>query len=135
MVVNASGHVPLQATCVLSLVAHIGRSHIDELAGGHKLISKDCWQVPFVPPTTKDEGAPEHADRRVLGDIASYCTKDNVQDYTLTGRKPKEAVYALIVISNVHDNPGDCTRLTYMTQKVDLQAEATSPRFVPCSTS
>ena len=127
MVVNASGPVPLQATCVHSLVAHIGRSHIDELAGGHKLISKDCWHVPFEPPTKKDERAPEHAYKRVLGDIASYCTKDNVQDYTLTGRKPKEAVYAVIAISNVHDNPGDCTRLTYMVDKVDRQAEGDIP--------
>jgi len=46
---------------------------------------------------------------------------ENVQDYTLTGRKPKEAVYALIVISNVHESSEDSMHLTYMVDKVQLK--------------
>jgi hypothetical protein len=121
MVVNTSGPAPLQATCVLSLVAHVGRSLISDLAGGHKLVSKGCWNVPFEMPATQEEGAPEHADKKVLGNIASYCTMENVQDYTLTGRKPGEAVYALIVISSVHEDSGDSARLTYMVDKVEVK--------------
>ena len=47
---------------------------------------------------------------------------DNVQDYTLTGRKPKEAVYALIVISNVHEESENSARLNYMVDKVQVQS-------------
>ena len=127
MVVNISGSAPLQATCVLSLVAHIGRSLVSDLTNGHRLVSKDCWNVPFEAPATQEEGAPEHADKKLLGDVASYCTMDNVQNYTLTGRKPKEAVYALIVISSVHEDLGDSARLTYMVDKVEVKQEDDIP--------
>ena len=84
-------------------------------------MSKDAWNVPFEAPTTKDDGAPEHTDKMIQGDLASYCTMENVQDYTLTGRKPKEPVYALIVISSVHEGKGDNPRHTYMVDKVSIQ--------------
>ena len=42
----------------------------------------------------------------------------NVQDFTLTNRKPKEPVYALIIISNVHLNDSSNENLTYMVDKV-----------------
>ena len=131
MVVNpsSSDSAPLQASYVLSLVAHAGRSVVTDLAGGHKLVSKNCWSVPFEPPATKDSGAPEHADKKVLGEIASYCTMDNVQDYTLTARNPKQPVYAMIIISNVHEASDDPTHLTYMVDKVgDKLDEADIPK-------
>ena len=52
----------VQASCVLSLVAHVGRSETVNLEGGHKLISRGCWNVPFEPPQAKPDGVPEHAD-------------------------------------------------------------------------
>ena len=47
MVVETGGMTPLKASCVLTLVAHIGRSTIKELPGGNKLISKELWTMPF----------------------------------------------------------------------------------------
>ena len=55
---------------------------------------------------------------RILGEVASYCTMENVQDYTLTARRAGEAVYALIVISSIRPAPGDNNRHIYMVQKV-----------------
>ena len=47
MVVETGGTTPLKASCVLSLVAHFGRSTIKELPGGNKLVSKEIWNIPF----------------------------------------------------------------------------------------
>ena len=52
--------------------------------------------------------------------MASYCTMENVQDYTLTGRKLNQAVYALIVISNVHEASGKEPGCTYVVDKVSI---------------
>jgi hypothetical protein len=117
MVVETKEPKPLQASCVLSLIAHTGKSVVNDLPGGHKLVSKDCWNVPFEQPVDSEDGAPEHADHSVSGEIASYCTMNNVQNYTLTSRRSKEAVYALILISSVHE--GQQCR-TYMVDKVQI---------------
>ena len=76
------------------------------LPGGPKLISKGGWNVPFEEVTTKEDGAPEHTDKKIQGELASYCANDNVQDYTLTGFKPKEPVYAMVIISSVQEASG-----------------------------
>ena len=101
---------------MLSLVAHLGRSIVKDLPGGHKLISKGGWNVPFEEVTTKEDGAPEHAGKKILGELASHCTNDNVQDFTLTGRNPKEQVCALIITSSVQNTSGINT---YMVDKVN----------------
>ena len=116
MVVECSSSTHIQASCVLSLVAHVGRSTMKNLPGGSKLISKGGWNVPFQEVTTQDDGAPEHADKKIPGELASYCTVENVQDYTLTGRNPKEPVYAMIIISGVQEASGENT---YMVDKVN----------------
>ena len=121
MVVDLGGDEPMQATSVISLVAHVGRSQVVDLPGGHKLVSKGCWNVPFEnEPGWEDapeEGAPEHADHKIQGELASYCTAQTVQDYTLTGRKASEPVYAVIIVSGVQNAPGGGN--TYMVDKVD----------------
>ena len=116
MVVEWSSSTHLQASCVLSLVAHVGRSTMKTLSGGTKLISAGGWNVPFEEVTTPEEGAPEHADKKIAGELASYCTNDNVQDYTLTGRNPKEPMYAMIIISGVQETSGVST---FMVDKVN----------------
>ena len=98
----------------------MGRSVCSDLAGGHKLVSKHCWNVPFETSSEKEDGAPEHADKKVSGELASYCTMSNVQDYTLISRNSKEPVYALIIISNVHPNDSSNENLTYMVDKVSI---------------
>ena len=115
MVVELSETLRIQASCVLSLVAHTGRSTVKDLLGGSKLVSKDCWNVPFEDVTNKEDGAPEHADKKIPGELASYCTTQNVQDFTLTSSRPKETVYALIVISSLQEASGVHT---YMVDKV-----------------
>ena len=118
MVVEWSSSMRLQASCVLSLVAHTGRSTMKALPGGTKLISKGGWNVPFQEVTTQDTGAPEHADKKIPGELASYCTNENVQDYTLTGPNPKEPVYAMIIISGVQETSGENT---FMVDKVNTR--------------
>ncbi len=108
----------VQASCVLSLLAHVGRSETVSLEGGYKLISRGCWNVPFEPAQNKADGAPEHADVRILGEVASYCTMENVQDYTLTARRPTEPMYALIVISGVRQISENNDAHAYMVEKV-----------------
>ena len=108
----------VQASCVLSLTAHVGRSDIVDLDGGHKLISKGCWNVPFDESEFRAEGAPEHADTKILGGVVSYCTMENVQDYTLSGRRPNEPVYALLVISSVRAAAEGGDAYNYMVDKV-----------------
>ena len=88
------------------------------LDGGHKLVSKGCWDVHFEEPLSRADGTPKHADTKILGEVASYCTMENVQDYTLTGRKPNEPIYALIVISSVREAPEGNNSLIYMVDKV-----------------
>jgi len=105
-------------SCVLSLIAHVGRSETQNLDGGYKLVSKGCWNVPFQMSSPKQDGAPEHADVKVVGEVASYCTMENVQDYTLTARRPTEPMYALIIISNVRKAPGDDNGHIFMVDKV-----------------
>ena len=84
-------------------------------------MSKGCWNVPFDDTTTNDDGAPEYADKQILGQMASYCTMSNVQDYTLTARKPKESFYALIIVSNVHEACGNDTDRTYILDEVSIK--------------
>ena len=67
-------------SCVLSLIAHVGRSETHSLDGGHKLISTGCLNVPFEMPPVKAEDAPELTDTKIIGEAASYCTMENVQD-------------------------------------------------------
>ena len=120
MIVETGGSTRLKASCVLTLVAHIGRSTTKELPGGNKLVSKEIWNIPFLDATEDGRppecGAPEHADKRINGELASYCTNDNVQDYTLTSRRPKEPVYAMVIVSSVQEVSGVTT---YMVDKVN----------------
>ena len=121
----------VQASCVLSLVAHVGRSETVNLDGGHKLISKGCWNVPFLTSQEKDDGAPEHADVKILGEVASYCTMENVQDYTLSTRRATEPMYALIVISGVRQAPEGNNAHVYMVEKVQPVSAADVEKLRP----
>ena len=110
--------------------AVVGRARwqiLDTLPGRHRLVSKDSRNILSEAPNSRDDGAPEHADKRIQGDLASYFTMENVQDYMFTGHKPKEPVYALIVISSLHEGKGDTPRRTYMVGKVSLQPSENIP--------
>ena len=122
MIVKTEGSTQRKASCVLTLVAHSGRATVDVLPNGNKLVSKEVWNIPFFDATEDGKvefcGAPEHADKKINGELASYCTAENVQDYTLTSRNPKEPVYAVIIISSVQEVSGVTT---YMVDKVNTR--------------
>ena len=103
--------------CVLSLVAHIGNSKMDALPNGHRIASRRCWNVPFAPPAKSDSEAPEHADTKLEGELASYCTMSNVQCYTLSSREGKKPVYAMVVVASVY---GSTHGIIYMVDKVTI---------------
>ena len=108
----------MPVSCVLSLIAHVGRSDTLNLDGGHKLISRGCWNVPFDAPSSSDNDAPEHADTKIIGEVASYCTMETVHDYTLSARRPNERMYALIIISSIREDPANKNAHIYMVEKV-----------------
>ena len=73
-------------------------------------------------------GAPEHTDNQIDGAVASFCTMDNVQYYTLSPTRGKEPVYALIIISSV-SKPGG--KLMYMLDKVaKVEDKSTLPDLI-----
>ena len=78
-------------------------------------MSNQVWNIPFELLLERQEGAPEHAGNKVEGQVASFCTMDNVQYYTLSSARGKEPVYAIVIISNVSKHDGT---LMYMIDKV-----------------
>ena len=115
MVVEVDGKIQ-QCSCVLTFFAHTGKSQVDHLANGHRIVSKDIWNIPFTGGGEEPEStAPEHADKKAPGDFASFCTMNNVQYYTLSPGVVKEPVYAIVVISNAVEH-GNTTM--YMIDKV-----------------
>ena len=105
--------------CVLSLVAHIGKSKIESLPSGHRIVSRQCWNVPFETPVldTTDSGAPKHADTMFEGQLASYCTMSTVQSYTLSSREGKKPVYAMVLLGSAYTGTDG---VTYMVDKVRI---------------
>ena len=114
MVVNAYGKQH-QCSCVLTLIAHTGKSIVQKIGTGHRIVSKEVWNIPFDLLLQKQEGAPEHASNTIDGQVASFCTMNNVQYYNLSSTRGKEPVYAMVVISNASNHEG---KLLYMVDKV-----------------
>ena len=106
-----------QCSCVLTFIVNNGKSRVETLANGHRIISKEIWNISFNETTeSHDSSAPEHADTKMDGEFASFCTMDNVQYYSLSSTSgKKEPVYAIVVISNVVRN-GE--KMLYMIDKV-----------------
>ena len=106
-----------QCSCVLTFIVNNGKSRVEPLANGHRIISKEIWNISFNETTeSHDSTAPEHADTKIDGEFASFCTMDNVQYYSLSSTSgKKEPVYALVVISNVVRH-GE--KMMYMIDKV-----------------
>ena len=113
MVVSMDGKQH-QCSCVLTLIASTGKSHVEQLARGHRIVTKDVWNIPFNDFSDADAVAPEHANEKIDGEVASFCTMDNVQYYTLSPTKGKEPVYAMVMISAVYQGK----KKLYMIDKV-----------------
>ena len=78
MVVNAYGK-QYQCSCVLTLIAHTGKSIVHPIGTGHRIVSKDVWNIPFDLLLHRQDSAPEHASKKMDGQVASSCTMNNVQ--------------------------------------------------------
>ena len=100
---------------MLTLLVHTGKSHVIQLRNGHKIMSKNIWNIPFDLLLEREPLAPEYADRKVVGEIASFCTMDNVQYYSLSPSSGKDPVCALAIISNVTMH---ASKMTYMVDKI-----------------
>ena len=59
-------------------------------------MSKEVWNIPFGLLLQRQEGAAEHASNTVDGQVASVCTMNNVQYYSLSSTRGKEPVYAMV---------------------------------------
>ena len=114
MVVNVAGKQQ-QCSCVLTLLVNTGKSHVIQLRHGHKIVSKNIWKVPYELLLERDAQAPECADKRVVGEIASFCAMDNVQHYSWRPSFGREPAYALAIISTVIMH---AAKMTYMVDKV-----------------
>ena len=110
-----------QCSCVLTFIAHTGKSQVAALANGHRIVSKEVWNIPFRGTAEQADGsAPEHADKKAAGEFASFCTMDNVQYYSLSPTCGKEPVYAIVLISNAIENNA---KTMYMIDKVAKVAD------------
>ena len=123
MVVGASAAKQMPASCVLTLVAHVGKSRVDDLPGGHRIVSSNCWSIPFGTREEVAEGAPEYADNKLDANVSPFCTMDNVQYYSLSSRQGREPVYALLVISSV---AVAAEKRTFMVDKIRIIPDKSS---------
>ena len=71
MVVNAYDKQH-QCSCVLTLIAHTGKSIVQKVGTGHRIVSKEVWNIPFDLLLQRQEGAPEHASNTIDGQVASF---------------------------------------------------------------
>ena len=83
---------------------------------GTALRAGEFWDVPFTASESQASGAPEHAEVKLPDELASYCTVDNVQYYSLSPRKGKDTVYAVVVLAIARDSGNG---LTIMVDKVN----------------
>ena len=129
MVVIAQASKKIASSCVLTLVAHVGKSRVDDLPGGQRIVSKSCWNIPFTTTEESNQDAPQYADEKLHAQLASFCTMDNVQYYALSSAKGKDPVYALVVISSVTKSSAD---LTFMVDKVRIIPDKSQiPTYIP----
>ena len=125
MVVNAYGKQH-QCSCVLTLIAHTGKSIVQKIGTGHRIVSKEVWNIPFDLLLQRQEGAPEHASNTIDGQVASFCTMNNVQYYSLSSTRGKEPVYAMVVISNASNHEGKLLYMADKVAKIDDQAQVSN---------
>ena len=74
----------------------------------------------------RQEGAPEHASNTIDGQVASFCTMNNVQYYSLSSTRGKEPVYAMVVISNASNHEGKLLYMADKVAKIDDQAQVSN---------
>ena len=74
----------------------------------------------------RQDGAPEHASNTIDGQVASFCTMNNVQYYSLSSTRGKEPVYAMVVISNASNHEGKLLYMVDKVAKIDDQAQVSN---------
>ena len=91
---------------VLTLLAHTGKCDAADLEGGHRLVTTTAWNVPFAEVGVQENGAPEHADSKLEARFIAYCSPTNVQFFTLSSRKGKDPIYALVSLGRSYVTDG-----------------------------
>ena len=99
---------------------------MQKIGTGHRIVSKEVWNIPFDLLLQRQEGAPEHASNTIDGQVASFCTMNNVQYYSLSSTRGKEPVYAMVVISNVSNHEGNLLYMADKVAKIDDQAQVSN---------
>ena len=90
---------------VVTLLAHVGRCVVDDLPSGHRIATAATWNIPFTEgdgSRAPTQGVPAHSDQELDAKYVSYCSSNNVQFYTLSASKPRESIYALVVLGSSH---------------------------------
>ena len=75
------------------------------------------WSIPFDGAGLLEGGQqPPYAGAMLNGtQLVAYCTMSNVQYYTLASRKPKEPVYAMVVLNSSYNINNE---IRFMASKV-----------------
>jgi hypothetical protein len=90
--------------CVMTILAHVGKCTVHDFQGGHRIATEKTWNVPFEnqeAPEVKAE-MPPYANDELSAQFISYCTMNNVQCFTLSSRKARQPVYAIVVVGSAH---------------------------------
>ena len=123
MVVGNLDGQKLPASAVLTCIAYVGKCDVIDLPKGNRISTANTSLVPFVEGDAARILAEEMLqDKPKLSpNFVAYCTSKNVQNFTLSSRKPKQPVYAMALVASAHAS-GDET--TFMMDKVHIINEA-----------
>ena len=123
MVVENLDGQKLPASAVLTCIAHMGKCDVIDLPKGNRITTAKTFLVPFLEGDAARVLAGEmlQDNHKLQAKFIAYCTSKNVQNYTLSSRKPKQPVYAMALVASAHAS-GEET--TFMMDKVHIINEA-----------
>ena len=123
MVVENLDGQKLPASAVLTCIAHMGKCDVIDLPKGNRITTAKTFLVPFLEGDAARVLAGEmlQDNHKLQAKFIAYCTSKNVQNYTLSARKPKQPVCAMALVASAHAS-GEET--TFMMDKVHIINEA-----------
>ena len=102
MVVENLDGQKLPASAVLTCIAHMGKCDVIDLPKGNRITTAKTFLVPFLEGDAARVLAGEmlQDNHKLQAKFIAYCTSKNVQNYTLSARKPKQPVYAMALVAS-----------------------------------
>ena len=118
LIVESDRGVRHTCAAVVTLIAHVGKCNFSDLPEGHRMETTSVWNIPFEGVAEDETGdRPAHASAELENtQLIAYCTMSNMQFFTLASRRPREAVYAMVVLSSSHNLSSGETK--FMVSKV-----------------